>query len=77
MAVDLMAMAAVALQNPATGADGAAENRAGLAAVLSGYQVILKQDPGAHSKAMDELLSKNESGRDEWFRAQYAKCSKK
>lgn len=77
MAVDLMAMAALVLQNPTTDKDGAAQNRAGLAAVLSGYQAILKQDSGAHSKAMDDLLSKNETGRNEWFRAQYAKCSKK
>lgn len=77
--LNLMAMAAYILQNPVAGKEGAAHNRAGLTATLRGYEAILKQDPGAHSKALDDLLSlEKQGGMDDWFRTQFAKeCAKK
>lgn len=79
MALNLIAMAAYILQNPETGKDGASHNRAGLTASLRGYEAILKQEPAAQSKALDNLLSmEKQGGLDNWFRAQYAKkCVKK
>jgi len=79
LALNLMAMSAYVLRNPETGKEGFAHNRAGLAASLRGYEAVLKQEPAAHSKALDELLLLEKQGQlDDWFRARYAKkCTKK
>jgi hypothetical protein len=78
LALDLMAMSAYILQNPITGKEGSVHNRAGLTATLRGYEAILKQDPGSHSKALDDLLLLEKQGRlDDWFHAHSKGCTEK
>jgi len=74
--LNLLAMSAFVLQNP--GKDGAAQNRAGLAASLRGYEAILQQEPTAHSKTLDDVLNVEKQGKlDEWFKDRYTKTCKK
>jgi hypothetical protein len=78
LALDIMAMTAYILQNPTTGKEGPVHNRAGLTATLRGYEAILKQEPSAHSKVLDDLLLLEKQGTlDDWFHAHSKGCTQK
>jgi hypothetical protein len=63
MALDAMAMASYILRNPDTGKDANAHNLAGLKVSLRGYEAILKQEPAAHSRALDDSLALEKEGK--------------
>jgi hypothetical protein len=78
LALNMMAMASYVLQNPETGKSGFAHGRAGLAASLRGYEAILRQEPSAQSKTMEDALAAEKAGKlDDWYKERYNKKSTK
>jgi len=78
LALNMMAMASYVLQNPEAGKSGFAHGRAGLAASLRGYEAILRQEPSAQSKIMEEALAAEKAGKlDGWYKERYDKKSSK
>lgn len=63
VAIFTFAMAAQVIEHPETANDKAAQNIAGMEAVLKSYQSVLKSKPQAHSKNLDELLQKQVDGK--------------
>ena len=59
----LLSSAAFALEHPDRASDGTAQNIGGMEGVLKAYSAILKSDPAAHAKSLDDLLQKQRQGK--------------
>jgi len=59
----LLSSAAFALEHSDRAGDGTAQNIGGMEGVLKAYSAILKADPAAHAKSLDDLLQKQRQGK--------------
>jgi carboxypeptidase Q len=59
----LISSAAFLIEHPEQGATLANQNVAGMEGVLKAYQAILKSDPQATAKSLDDLLQKQKEGK--------------
>ncbi len=58
----LISNAAFLIEHPEQGTNLASQNAAGMEGVLKAYQAILKSDPQATAKPLDDLLQKQKEG---------------
>lgn len=71
----MLSSAAFLIENPDHARDNVAEEVAGMEGVLKAYSAIVKGDPNAHAKPLDDVLQQQSQGKlTEWVRETIKGC---
>lgn len=71
----MLSSAAFLIENPDHARDNLAEEVAGMQGVLKAYSAILKGDPNAHAKPLDDVLQQQTQGNlTDWVRETIKDC---
>jgi hypothetical protein len=73
MRVAMLNQGAYAIQHPQEPGDSYGQQLAALTSVLRGYEVLVKQDPSARVKYMDEALAAEKTGLEPWLKSRIEK----